>query len=82
MTGAGGRGGLMDLKDPVVSTAVLLHKVHLIQPSPPHPPIHNYDYNELLTGGEIPNSGVSIKPRAVQRHACPIADGKHSVEDG
>ena len=67
MTGAGGRGGLMDLKDPVVRAAVLLHKVHLIQPSPPHPPIHNYYYNELLTGGEIPNSGVSIKPRAVHR---------------
>jgi len=61
----------MDLKDPVVSTAVLLHKVHLIQPSPPHPPIHNYDYNELLTGGEIPNSGVSIKPRAVHTAVQP-----------
>ena len=65
MIGAGGRDGLMDLEDPTVRARALLHNVHVIQPSPPHPPIHNY-YNDLLTGGEIPTSGVSIKPRAVQ----------------
>ena len=41
-------------------------QAHLIRPLPPHPRIRTHPYNDLLTGGEIPNSGVSIKPRAAQ----------------